>query len=80
MQGAQLREELEAFPARARVARVVEVHEDGGELVGLEGGHDLGGGGRGLGREALALEEEAQRLQHVGLVVGDEDAGRGRGG
>ena len=28
---------------------------------------------------ALALEQQAQGLEHVGLIVGDEDARGGRG-
>ena len=35
---------------------------------------------RGLKVVALALEQQAQRLQHVGLIVGDQDPWRGAAG
>ena len=48
-----------------------------GEIAGLDRLEHGGGRFGRLDLVALALEQQAQRLEHIGLVVGDEDAVRG---
>ena len=70
-----LREQVEAFLARRRVARVVEVHQDGVELAPLERARDAQPASSAASISiALGLEQQAQRFEHVGLIVGDEEA------
>ena len=67
-------EQFQAFLAGGGVARVIEVHQDGVEIARL---HGVDGGRRrihGFGLVAFALDQEAQRFQDIGLIVGDEDA------
>ena len=69
-------EQVEPLLAGRRVAGVVQVDERGVEVARLEGGERGGGGGDDLALESLALEQQAQRLEHVLLVVRDEDPPR----
>ena len=77
--GLQPREKIEPFLSARGVAGVIEINEDEAEFLFADGRQ------RGLGRVdehrrvALAFQEEAQRLAHGGLIVGDENA-RSRGG
>ena len=73
-------QEVEAFLARGRVAGVVQVHQEDVELLVLERGDDAGRRGGGVDQVALGLEQQPQRLEHVGLVVGDEQPARRRRG
>src|SRR6185312_5340690 len=70
----ELLEQLEAFLAAGRVARVVEIDEDEREFAGLNRLEDGGGRFYGFNLVTLGLEEEPERLEDVRLVVGDEDA------
>jgi hypothetical protein len=70
----QPREQVEPLAARRRVARVVQIHEDGVELALLDGAQDGGRRGGGLDFVAFGLEQQAQGFQHVRLVVSDEHA------
>ena len=76
----ELRDQLESLAAGGGVARVVEVEQHGVEVGGLDGREHAGGRGGGLDVVALALEQQAERLADVGLVVRDEDVGGGGGG
>jgi hypothetical protein len=53
----------------------LEIGQDatGGGQSGVE---QQGGGGEGTHREALMLEQEAQRVTHSGIVVDHHDHGR----
>ena len=62
-------------PAR-RVARVVQVDQRRVELRGVRGAEHRRRRAHRLDDEALALEQQAERFEHVGLVVGDQDARR----
>ena len=73
-------QEVEPLLARGRVARVVEVHQEDVELLVLERGDDAGRRGGGVDLVALGLEQQPQRLEHVGLIVGDEQPARRRRG
>ncbi len=75
--GLDAREQVEALLAGGGVAGVVEVHHDDVEIASLDGGEDGGGRRGGLDLVALGLEQQAQGLEDVGLIVGDEDAERG---
>ncbi len=68
------REQVQAFLARRRVPRVVQVDEGRVALPGLEGREHAGGRARGLALDALALQEEAKGFEDVALVVGDQNA------
>ena len=74
VEGADLGQQLEAFLARGGVAGVVEVHQQGVELLLLHGVEDLGRRGGGLDLVPLPLEQEAKGFANVFLVVGDEHA------
>src|SRR5690606_34962631 len=65
----------QAFLARGSVARVVEVDQRGVETTALQQRQRLGRRGGGLAGKAFGLEQQAQRLQHVRLVVRDQHAG-----
>jgi len=73
-------QQVEPFLARRRVARVVEVHQHGVEVARLQRRENTGGRFRGLDLVLLAFEEQPQRLQHVGLIVSDQDARLRNGG
>ena len=70
---AQVVEQIEPFLAGRRVARVIEVHQDDVELAAFDRGDDAGGRGGGLNLIALGLEQQAERFEHVGLIVRHED-------
>ena len=67
-------EQLEPLLAGRRVARVVEVDERDVEVRSLERGDELGRRSGGGDVEALAAEQQLQRVEDVDLIVGDEDA------
>lgn len=68
------RQHVESLLPGGGVARVVEVHEDQVRPVG-QGRFEQGFGMVHANRlVAFALQEETKGGQHVGLVVGDEDA------
>ena len=69
-------EQLEPLLARRRVARVVEVDERHVEVRSLERGDELGRRGGGGDVEALAAQQQLQRVEDVDLIVGDQDAAR----
>ena len=68
-------EQIEAFAARRRVARVVQIHQQ--QVVRLVDARGRARRPTELTRSVskpASVEQQAQRLQDVGLVVGDEDA------
>ena len=70
-------EQVKTFAPGCRVARVVEVHQQ--EVVRLprHAIDDVVDRAHKVGLEARIAEKQAQRLQDVGLVVGDKDARKG---
>ena len=68
------RQQVQPFLAGGRVARVVEIDQGDVELARLERREHAGRRGRGLELEPFGLEQQPQRLEHVGLIVGDEHA------
>ena len=68
------REQVQAFFARRRVARVVEIDQGDVELTRLDRRQHTGRRRRRLELKSLRLQQQAQRLEDVGLVVGDEDS------
>ena len=75
VEGLELGDQLQALAAGGGVAGVVEVEQDGVEVGSLHRGQHGGRRAGGLDGVAFALEQQAQRLADVGLVVRDEDAG-----
>src|SRR6185437_10365186 len=67
-------EQVEPFAAGGRIAGVVHVEQHRVEVAALEERERRTRRAHRLDVEAGALEEQAKRLEHVGLVVGDEDA------
>jgi hypothetical protein len=67
-------QQVEPFLPRRRVPRVVEVHQHGVEVARFERREDARGRLRGLDLVLLRFEEQAERLENVLLIVGDEDA------
>ena len=68
------REQVEAFLAGRRIPRVVQVDQRDVELARFDRRQHAGGGGCRLELEALGLEQQPQRFEDVGLVVGDQHA------
>ena len=66
-------EQVEAFLAGGGVARVVQIHQDDVEVAALERAQQLLRRCRGLDVEAFALQQQPQRLEDVGLIVGEQD-------
>ncbi len=75
LQSLDAREQVEPFSARRRVAGVIHVHEQRVEVARFYGRQHGAGRGSGLYIEAFAPKEELQRLQDVGLIIGDQEAG-----
>ncbi len=69
----QAREQREAFFTRRGVARVVQVDQRDVEIARVDGRQDAGGRRRRFDVAAFRLEQQPQRLEDVGLVVGDEN-------
>ena len=72
--GLQFREEIETFLAGSGVARIIEVDDRDGVITLLDGLQGGTGGFDGVDDITFRLEEEAQGFQHIGLVIGDENA------
>ena len=69
----QPRQERQALLARRRVARVVQIDQGDLEVARLDRRQHAGRRRRRLDVAALGFEQQAKRLQHVGLVVADEN-------
>ncbi len=68
------RQQVEPLLAGGRVARVVEIDQGHVELARLDGRQHARGRRRRLELEALGLQQQAQRFEHVRLIVRDEHA------
>ncbi len=66
-------EQVEAFLAGGGVAGVVEVDDDAVERGGGDALEDHGRGACALEEVALGSEEKLERVEDLGLVVGDEE-------
>ena len=75
--GVDALQQVEPLFAGRRVAGVVEVHQHDVVVAHLEGAQDLLRRGGRVDGVALGLEQEPQRFEDVGLVVGQQQA-RGR--
>ena len=73
--GADPLDQVEAFLTRGRVAGVVEVEDGQIEVGRLDALDRLDRRARLDHLEAFVEEQQAQRVEDVGLVVGDQDAG-----
>ena len=71
-------QQIQAFLAGGGVAGVVEVDEDDVEVAGLQRRDDACRRRRRLDPESLGLQQQPQRFEDVRLVVGDQNARRGR--
>ena len=69
-------QQVEPFFAGRRVARVVEVHQDDVVVLELHRAKQLLRRRRRVDDVALRLQQQAQRLEHIGLIVADQDARR----
>ena len=67
------REQVQPLLARRRVARVVEVDQRDIELARLDGRQHAGRRRCGLQLKSFGLQQQAERLQDVRLIVRDED-------
>ena len=72
--GLHTREQIHAFLSGSGIALVIEVHQDNVELVALQGLKHGGGIVGRFGVKAFSLEQQAQGLAHVLLVVCNKDA------
>ena len=71
-------EKIQAFFARRRVTRVIEIDERDIEIASLDGREHAGRGRRRFEDEALCLQQKAQRFEDVRLIVRDQYPGFGR--
>ena len=67
-------QQVQPFLSRGGVPRIVQVHDHGVEVARFDGLQNACGGIYGLRLVALSLDQEAQRFQHIRLVVGNQDA------
>ena len=74
VEGDDFREQVEAFLAGGRVARVIQVDEH--RVVELAGQGLANGGGRlcGIDCEACRAQQQLQRFEDVRLIVSRQDA------
>ena len=71
----ELAEKVQSFAAGRGISRVVEVHQEQIELPLLQGlGRTGCGRGHGFRGVSVALQEQAERFQDVGLVIGNQDS------
>ena len=68
------RKQVQPFFARSRVAGVVQIDERDVELACLDRREDAGRRRGRLQLKPLAFQQQPQRLEHVRLIVGDENA------
>ena len=76
--GPNLRDQLEAFPAGRRIPAIVQIHQQQIEGALAQPFEHRVGGADELGFVALAGEEPAEGLEHVGLAGHDVAALRSR--
>ncbi len=74
--GVDLPEQLEAFLARRRVARVVEVDQHHVVVALAERGERRRRRLDGVDLITLTLEQQPEGFEDIALIVGDEDTGR----
>ena len=74
-----LRDELQPFSPRGRIPAIVQIHQQQIERALAQAIEHRLGGADELGFVAFAGEQPAKGLEHVGLIVGDQDAGGGLG-
>jgi hypothetical protein len=70
------REQIDPFAARRGVAGVIQIHQDQIERPRAQRRDRGVGRGHGVVLDPLPLEQETQRVEQVGLVVGDQDPRR----
>ena len=73
------RQQVDAFAARRRVARVIQVHQDEIERACLQRRDRRFGRGHRVDVDPLPFEQEFQRVEQVRLIVGDQDSRRAAG-
>ena len=71
------RNDFETFLARSRVARVIQVHHQQRVIALLKRVENSADRRDRLGLMAFALEQNAQRFQHIALVVGNQNPAHG---
>ena len=71
------REQIEALLARSRVTGVIEVHQHDVEFVLLQCGEDFGRRTHRCCPVTFSFQQKTERLQHIGLVIGNQDTGVG---
>ena len=69
-------QQIEPFFTRRRVARVVEIHQDDVVVLQLHRAQQLLRRRGRVDEIALGLQQQAQRLEHVRLIVADQNARR----
>ena len=69
------REQIDALAPRGRVAGVVQIHQHEIERPRLERAQRRLGRGHGVVFDPLALEQQLQSVEQVGLIVRDQDPG-----
>ena len=67
------RQQVQPLFARRRVARVVQIDQRDVELARFHRRQHAGRRRRRFEREAFGFEQQAEGLEDVGLVIGDED-------
>ena len=71
--GLQACQQIEAFLARRRIARVIQIDERGVEVRFVDRREHRRGRRHGLHLKAFALQEQLQGFENIALVVGEEN-------
>ena len=74
----QVTEHIQTFPAGRSIARVIQVHEEKIELAFRQGREQVRWGAHGFKDISVRLEKQLQSIQHVLLIVGNENSAFGR--
>ncbi len=74
--GADARKQVQPFLPRRGVARVVQIHDHDVEIARFKRRNNRRGRSDRVDLIAFALQQQAQRFQNVGLIVGDQNARR----
>ena len=74
----QAGEQVEPLLAGGRVAGVIQVHEEKIELAFRQGREQVRWGAHGFKDISVRLEKQLQSIQHVLLIVGNENSAFGR--
>ena len=75
----QVAEQVQSLAARGRIPRVIQIHQQQVEFALCQDPEQLRGRSHRFRFISLPLEQQAQRVQHIRLIVGNQDSRRSSG-